>query len=70
MAKAAETIKKSRSEEGKKTGRSEKERAENSVGKKEAVSKSFMRYKCRICGYVYSPLRGEPHNGIPAGTAF
>ncbi|MFA6225525.1 MAG: rubredoxin [Methanoregula sp.] len=29
-----------------------------------------MRYKCRICGYVYSPLRGEPHNGIPAGTAF
>lgn len=28
------------------------------------------RYKCRICGYVYSPLRGEPHNGIPAGTAF
>ena len=28
------------------------------------------RYKCRICGYIYSPLRGEPHNGIPAGTAF
>jgi rubredoxin len=28
------------------------------------------RYKCRYCGYVYSPLRGEPHNGIPAGTAF
>jgi len=28
------------------------------------------RYKCRLCGYVYSPLRGEPHNGIPAGTAF
>jgi len=28
------------------------------------------RYKCRLCGYIYSPLRGEPHNGIPAGTAF
>lgn len=28
------------------------------------------RFKCRLCGYVYSPLRGEPHNGIPAGTAF
>ena len=28
------------------------------------------RFKCRICGYVYSPLRGEPHNGIPAGTEF
>ena len=28
------------------------------------------RYRCRLCGYVYSPLRGEPHNGIPRGTAF
>jgi rubredoxin len=28
------------------------------------------RYKCRVCNYIYSPLRGEPHNGIPAGTAF
>ena len=35
-----------------------------------AASKDMMRYKCRLCGYVYSPLRGEPHNGIPAGTAF
>ena len=29
-----------------------------------------VRYKCRFCGYVYSPLRGEPHNGIPQGTPF
>jgi rubredoxin len=28
------------------------------------------RYKCRMCGYIYSPLRGEPHNRIPAGTEF
>lgn len=28
------------------------------------------RYRCRICGYVYSPLRGEPQHGIPAGTPF
>ncbi|MFA5267582.1 MAG: rubredoxin [Methanoregula sp.] len=34
-------------------------------GKTEVV-----RYKCRLCGYIYSPLIGEPHNGIPAGTAF
>ncbi len=34
-------------------------------GKTEVV-----RYKCRLCGYIYSPLRGEPHHGIPAGTAF
>jgi rubredoxin len=32
--------------------------------------KAAIRYKCRICGYIYSSLRGEPHNGIPAGTAF
>jgi rubredoxin len=28
------------------------------------------RFKCIYCGYIYSPLRGEPHNGIPEGTAF
>jgi rubredoxin len=28
------------------------------------------RYRCVICGYIYSPLRGEPHNGIPEGTEF
>ena len=46
--------------------------------KKKAVSKAVtkkgktgvIRYKCRLCGYIYSPLRGEPHHGIPAGTAF
>jgi rubredoxin len=31
---------------------------------------NLTRYKCRLCGYVYSPLRGEPHNGIPVGTSF
>ncbi|MDD4136405.1 MAG: rubredoxin [Methanoregula sp.] len=34
------------------------------------ASKDMTRYRCRLCGYIYSPLRGEPHNGIPAGTAF
>jgi rubredoxin len=33
-------------------------------------SKDMTRYRCRLCGYIYSPLRGEPHNGIPAGTPF
>jgi rubredoxin len=28
------------------------------------------RYKCRMCGYIYSSIRGEPHNGIPRGTEF
>ncbi len=49
------------------------------AGKKEATKKSskakvpvykLKRYKCRLCGYIYSPLRGEPQNGIPVGTAF
>jgi rubredoxin len=31
---------------------------------------SEKKYKCVYCGYIYSPLRGEPHNGIPEGTAF
>lgn len=43
------------------------------AGKKKTAPKdegSMVRYRCRVCGYIYSPLRGEPHNGIPAGTAF
>jgi rubredoxin len=31
---------------------------------------ALSRYRCKLCGYIYSPFRGEPHNGIPAGTAF
>ena len=28
------------------------------------------RYICKICGYVYDPVEGDPDNGIEAGTAF
>jgi rubredoxin len=42
--------------------------APGKVMKKEKID--VIRYKCRLCGYIYSPKRGEPHNGIPAGTAF
>ncbi len=38
--------------------------------KKRKQAKVVKRYRCSLCGYVYSPLRGEPHNGIPAGTEF
>jgi rubredoxin len=37
---------------------------------KKATALVVRRYKCRFCNYVYSPLRGEPHNGIPEGTEF
>ena len=45
-----------------------KNAAKKPVGKK--GSKDMTRYRCTLCGYIYSPLRGEPHNGIPEGTAF
>jgi rubredoxin len=75
MAKAAETVKKSATMMAKKPAAAKKKPAVKKpsvTGKKSAASKigTPMRYKCRICGYVYSPLRGEPHNGIPAGTPF
>ncbi len=28
------------------------------------------RYICDICGYVYDPTKGDPHNGVAPGTAF
>lgn len=37
---------------------------------KQGKSTEVRRYRCRLCGYIYSPLRGEPHNGIPEGTEF
>lgn len=27
-------------------------------------------YECMICGWEYDPQKGDPDNGIPAGTAF
>lgn len=27
-----------------------------------------MRYICAVCGYVYDEEKGDPENGIPAGT--
>jgi rubredoxin len=46
-----------------------KKTVKKSPKKKISVYK-LKRYKCRLCGYIYSPIRGEPHNGIPAGTPF
>ena len=27
-------------------------------------------YVCDICGYLYNPEKGDPDNGIAAGTPF
>jgi rubredoxin len=26
------------------------------------------KYLCNICGYVYDPVKGDPKNGVFAGT--
>jgi len=28
------------------------------------------KYKCTVCGYVYDPAKGDPANGVKAGTSF
>ena len=28
------------------------------------------KYKCRVCGYIYDPEKGDPDSGISPGTAF
>jgi flavin reductase (DIM6/NTAB) family NADH-FMN oxidoreductase RutF/rubredoxin len=28
------------------------------------------RYQCKVCGYIYDPEEGDPHAGVPPGTAF
>ncbi len=52
------------------TGKKPVKPAKKSAKSKKVPAYKMQRYKCRICGYIYSPLRGEPHNGIPEGTAF
>ena len=28
------------------------------------------KYKCKVCGYIYDPEKGEPRKDTPPGTAF
>ena len=75
MAKTVEKSKKSVATKAKKpvVAKTKAAAKKPATGKKGTAAKkegALMRYKCRVCGYVYSPLRGEPHNGIPAGTPF
>ncbi len=32
--------------------------------------KNIMKYKCKICGYIYDPAAGDPENGVEPGTSF
>ena len=68
MVKAATTSKKSVATKKPVAAKKKPAVKKSATSKKESTT--LMRYKCRVCGYIYSPLRGEPHNGIPTGTPF
>ena len=34
------------------------------------MSTSIVRYRCKVCGYIYDPKMGDPEAGIKPGTAF
>jgi rubredoxin len=29
-----------------------------------------MKYRCKVCGYIYDPAKGDPDNGVDPGTEF
>lgn len=28
------------------------------------------KYICKVCGYIYDPVSGDPNNGVAPGTSF
>jgi flavin reductase (DIM6/NTAB) family NADH-FMN oxidoreductase RutF/rubredoxin len=39
--------------------------------KEESVQeKKVQRYRCKVCGYIYDPDKGDPEAGVKAGTPF
>jgi rubredoxin len=30
----------------------------------------MQKWVCTVCGYVYDPSKGDPENGVAAGTPF
>jgi flavin reductase (DIM6/NTAB) family NADH-FMN oxidoreductase RutF/rubredoxin len=43
---------------------------EDNKKQKPKEEEKMVEYICTVCGYVYDPLKGDPDNGIAAGTAF
>ena len=37
---------------------------------KEKEEKAVKKYRCKICGYIYDPEKGDPDGGIKPGTPF
>jgi len=40
---------------------------ENKIKKKE---NNMKKYRCKVCGYIYDPEKGDPDSGIAPGTPF
>ena len=43
---------------------------DNIKPKPQATADGKAEWVCKICGYEYDPEKGDPDNGIPAGTSF
>jgi len=28
------------------------------------------KYRCKVCGYIYDPEKGDAENSVPTGTPF
>jgi rubredoxin len=39
-------------------------------GQPEKSADDMAKYVCEICGYIYDPEKGDPSQGIQAGTPF
>jgi rubredoxin len=45
-------------------------RPEGANAQSEKDAPAMSKYICEICGYIYDPEKGDPSEGIPAGTPF
>lgn len=45
-------------------------RSKYKVLKVDRTGDTMEKWVCQVCGYVYDPAKGDPDNGVQAGTAF
>lgn len=50
-------------------GKIDKKLTLNKISKKSGGN-AVKKYECKICGYIYDPVDGDPDNGVAPGTAF
>ena len=47
-----------------------KEAEKNKQSPKEGAKTQASKYRCKVCGYIYDPEKGDPTQEIKPGTAF